>query len=50
MKSYRYSPEQVPSACGRRRSGTPVSEVSRKMGISAQTFCRWKKKKFQGWG
>ena len=25
-------------------SGTPVSEVCRKMGISEQTFYRWKKK------
>ena len=30
-------------------SGTPVSEVCRKMGIAEQTFYRWKKK-FAGMG
>ena len=49
MKSSRYSPEQVAFGLRQAEDGTPVSEVCRKMGISDQTFCRWKKK-FQGMG
>jgi putative transposase len=44
MKSSRYSPEQVAFAMRQAESGTPVSEVCRKMGIVEQTFYRWKKK------
>ena len=44
MKSSRYSPEQVAFAMRQAESGTPVSEVCRKMGITDQTFYRWKKK------
>ena len=36
--------EQVAFAMRPAESGTPVSEVCRKMGISEQTFYRWKKK------
>ena len=49
MKKSRYSPEQVTSGLRRAEEGTPVAEVGRKMGISEQTFYRWKKK-FQGMG
>ncbi len=44
MKSSRYSPEQVAFAMRQAESGTTVPEVCRKMGISEQTFYRWKKK------
>jgi putative transposase len=44
MKSSRYSAEQVAFAMRQAESGTPVSEVCRKMGIVEQTFYRWKKK------
>ena len=44
MKSFRYSPDQVASGLRQAEEGTPVSEVCRKMGISEQTFNRWKKK------
>jgi len=44
MKSSRYSVEQVAFAMRQAESGTPVSEVCRKMGIAEQTFYRWKKK------
>ncbi len=44
MKSSRYTPEQVAFAMRQAESGTPVSEVCRKMGIAEQTFYRWKKK------
>ena len=49
MKSSRYSPEQVAFGLRQAEEGTPVSEVCRKMGISEQTFYRWKKR-FQGMG
>ncbi|MBM4406677.1 MAG: transposase [Chloroflexi bacterium] len=43
MKRSRYSPEQVAFALRQAEGGTPVPEVCRKMGISEQTFYRWKK-------
>jgi putative transposase len=49
MKSSRYTAEQVAFAMRQAESGTPVPEVCRKMGISEQTFYRWKKK-FAGMG
>ena len=44
MKKSKYSAEQVAFALRQAESGTSVSEVCRKMGISEQTFYRWKKK------
>ena len=44
MKRSRYTAEQIAFALRQAESGTPVSEVCRKMGISEQTFYRWKKK------
>ena len=49
MKSSRYTPEQVAFGLRQAEDGTPVSEVWRKMGISEQTFYRWKER-FQGMG
>lgn len=49
MKSSRYSPEQVALGLRQAEDGVPVAEVCRKMGISKQTFYRWKKK-LQGMG
>ena len=49
MKKSRYSPEQVAFCLRQAEEGTPVPEVCRKVGISEQTFYRWKKK-FQGMG
>ena len=49
MKSSRYTPEQVAFGLRQAEDGKLVSEVCRKMGISEQTFYRWKKK-FQGMG
>ena len=43
MKKARYTLEQVAFGLRRAEEGTPV-EVCRKMGISEQTFHRWKKK------
>ena len=44
MKQSRYSPEQTAFALRQAEAGTPVPEVCRKMGVSEQTFYRWKKK------
>ena len=44
MKKSRYTAEQVAFAMRQAESGTQVSEVCRKMGISEQTFYRWKKR------
>ena len=49
MKSSRYIPEQVAFGLCQAEEGIPVSEVCHKIGISKQTFYRWKKK-FQGMG
>ena len=43
MKKTRYSEEQIAFALRQAETGTPVGEVIRKMGISTQTFYRWKK-------
>lgn len=43
MKKTRYTEEQIAFALRQAETGTPVGEVIRKMGISTQTFYRWKK-------
>ena len=49
MKLKRYTEAQIAFALRQAESGTPVAEVTRKMGITEQTFYRWKKK-FAGMG
>ena len=44
MKKSRYTEEQIAFALSQAEHGTPVLEVIRKMGITEQTFYRWKKK------
>ena len=44
MKTSRYTAEQVAFALRQAESGTPVSDICRKIGIAEQTFYRWKKK------
>lgn len=44
MKRSRYTEEQIAFALRQAEHGTPVKDVIRKMGISEQTFYRWKKK------
>ncbi len=46
MKRSRYAAEQIAFALRQAESGTPVLEVCRKMGVSEQTFYRWKKRFF----
>ena len=44
MKRSRYTEEQIAFALRQAEGGAPVSEVCRKMGISENTFYRWKRK------
>lgn len=43
MKKLRYTEEQIAFALKQAETGTPVAEVIRRMGVSEQTFYRWKK-------
>ena len=49
MKKSKFTDQQIDFALKQAESGTPVEEVCRKLGISPQTFYRWKKK-FAGLG
>ncbi len=49
MKKTRYTNEQIAFALRQAEAGTRVSEVCRKIGVSEQTFYRWKRK-FAGMG
>ena len=44
MKRSRYSEEQIAFALRQADSGTPVTGVCRKMGVTEQSFYRWKRK------
>lgn len=44
MKKKRFSEEQIAFALRQAESGTGVAEVIRKLGVSEQTFYRWKRK------
>ena len=43
MKRKRYSVEQITASVKQVEMGLPVVELIRRMGISEQTFYRWKK-------
>jgi putative transposase len=43
VKKSRFTEEQISFALKQAEMGTPVAEVLRRMGISEQTFYRWKK-------
>ncbi len=43
MKKSRYTEEQIAYALKQAETGTPVEEVLRRMGMSVQTFYRWRK-------
>jgi len=49
MKRSRFTREQIAFALRQAESGTSVGEVCRKLGISENTFYRWKRK-FEGLG
>lgn len=44
MKEKRFTEEQINNILGQAESGTPVSELCEKLGITEQTFYRWKSK------
>lgn len=44
MKTSKFTEEQIAFALRQVETGTRVPEVCRKMGISEQTFYRWKRK------
>ncbi len=44
MKKSKFTDEQIAFALRQAETGTKVSEVCRKMGISEATFYNWKKK------
>ena len=46
MKRSRYTEEQIAFALRQAEGGTAVGEVCQKMGISENTFYRWKRKFF----
>jgi putative transposase len=44
MKTSKFSDEQSALALRQAEAGTPVAELCRKLGVSEQTFYRWKKR------
>ena len=44
MRKSKFTDEQIAYALHQAEAGAPPSEVCRKLGISEQTFYRWKKK------
>jgi putative transposase len=49
MRKSTFTEEQITYALRQAESGIPITEVCRKLGISEQTFYRWKRK-FAGMG
>ena len=49
MRKSRFTEEQITYALRQAESGKPVAEVCRQLGVSEQSFYRWKKK-FMGMG
>jgi putative transposase len=44
LKKSRFSDEQIAKALRQSEAGTPVAEITRKLGLSEATFYAWKKK------
>lgn len=44
MRKSKYTPEQIAYVLKQAEIGTPVADICRKIGISEQTFYRWKSK------
>lgn len=43
MRKKRFSVEQIVAVLKQAELGMPVADIIRQVGISEQTFCRWKK-------
>ena len=44
MKTSQVTDEQIAMALRQAEAGTPVGEICRKLGVSEQSFYRWKKR------
>jgi putative transposase len=44
MRTSRFTDEQIALALRQAEAGTPVGEICRKLGVSEQSFYRWKKR------
>lgn len=44
MKKSRFTEEQIAFALRQAETGTAIQEITRKLGVSEQTFYRWKRK------
>ncbi len=44
MRKSNFTDEQIAFALKQAETGTPIKEVVRKMGITEQTFYRWRQK------
>lgn len=44
MKKTRFNQKQIAYALRQAEAGTPVEEITRKMGVYEASFYRWKKK------
>ena len=44
MKKKRFAPEQIVAILKQAELGIPIAELIRQVGVSEQTFYRWKKK------
>jgi putative transposase len=44
MKTSKFTDEQIAMALRQAEAGTPVGEICRKLGVSEQSFYRWKKR------
>jgi putative transposase len=44
VKRKRFTKEQIAYALAQESTGQTIAEIRRKLGVSEQTFCRWKKK------
>ena len=49
MPKKTYTEEQIVAALRQAEAGTPVAEICRKLGVTEQSFYRWKRK-FAGMG